>query len=44
MNLVWVAALTVLVLLEKVGPFGAVVGRLAGTAIIILGIIQEVAA
>jgi len=44
MNLLWVAALSVLVLMEKVGPFGAVVGRIAGGAIIVLGIIQEVTA
>ena len=30
MNLVWVAALTAFVLLEKVGPAGAIVARVAG--------------
>jgi predicted metal-binding membrane protein len=44
MNLLWVAALTALVLFEKVGPFGAAVSRVAGGAIIVLGIVQEVTA
>ena len=39
MNLAWVAALTVLVLLEKVGPHGAIVARVAGVALIIFGIV-----
>lgn len=39
MNLVWVAALTLLVLLEKVGPAGAVVARVAGAAMVIAGIL-----
>jgi predicted metal-binding membrane protein len=44
MNLLWVAALTVLVLIEKVGPWGHTVARVAGAAIIVFGIVQEVAA
>jgi predicted metal-binding membrane protein len=44
MNLLWVAALTALVLFEKVGPFGAAVSRVAGGAIIVWGIVQEVTA
>jgi predicted metal-binding membrane protein len=34
MNLLWIAALAVLVLLEKVVPFGRLIGRLAGLAFI----------
>ena len=30
MNLAWVAALTVFVLIEKVGPAGVLVSRIAG--------------
>ncbi len=44
MNLLWVAALTVLVLMEKAGPWGHTVARVAGAAIIVLGIVQEVTA
>ena len=44
MNLLWVAALTVLVLIEKVGLWGHTVARVAGAAIIVLGIVQEVTA
>lgn len=39
MNLVWVAALTVFVLLEKVGPAGAIVARVAGAAMVLAGIL-----
>jgi predicted metal-binding membrane protein len=39
MNLVWVAALTVFVLVEKIGPQGAIVSRLAGAAMVVLGIV-----
>jgi predicted metal-binding membrane protein len=38
MNLLWVAGLTVLVLLEKVGPFGAIAARLAGVIMIAVGV------
>ena len=38
MNLLWVAVLTVFVLFEKVGPKGAVLARLGGVALIVLGI------
>ena len=38
MNLLWVAALTVLVFMEKVGPVGAGVARAAGVAMIVFGI------
>jgi predicted metal-binding membrane protein len=38
MNLWWIAALTVFVLLEKVAPFGAWCGRLSGLPIIALGL------
>jgi len=37
MNLVWVAALTGFVLIEKIGPAGAVVARVAGVAMVIRG-------
>lgn len=39
MNLVWVAVLTAFILLEKIGPHGALVARLSGTVLIILGIV-----
>jgi predicted metal-binding membrane protein len=39
MNLVWVAALTGFVLLEKVGPAGAAVARVAGAAMMLAGIL-----
>jgi predicted metal-binding membrane protein len=39
MNLVWVAGLTVLVLLEKVGPAGTLIARVAGGAMIGYGIL-----
>jgi len=39
MNLVWVAALTGFVLLEKIGPQGAMIARIAGAALIVLGIV-----
>ena len=38
MNLVWVAALAVLVLMEKVVPVGAVIARLAGAALLGFGL------
>ena len=38
MNLVWIAALTIFVLVEKIGPAGAIVARLSGAAMIVLGI------
>jgi predicted metal-binding membrane protein len=37
MNLLWVAALTVFVLLEKSGPAGIVIARVAGAAMIAFG-------
>jgi predicted metal-binding membrane protein len=37
MNLLWVAAITVFVLLEKVLPFGRGAGRLAGGGLLLLG-------
>ena len=39
MNLVWVAALALLVLLEKVGPAGEIVARAAGVAMILAGLL-----
>jgi predicted metal-binding membrane protein len=38
MNLVWVAALSGFVLLEKVGPAGTIVARVAGAAMALVGI------
>jgi predicted metal-binding membrane protein len=38
MNLVWVAALSGFVLLEKIGPAGAMVARMAGALMVALGI------
>jgi len=37
MNLVWVAAMTIFVLVEKIGPAGALVARVAGVAMIAAG-------
>ena len=37
MNLLWIAALAVLVLMEKVVPFGKSVSRVAGLAFIAMG-------
>jgi predicted metal-binding membrane protein len=37
MNLLWIAALAVLVLLEKAMPFGKLISRLAGIAFIVVG-------
>lgn len=39
MNLAWVAALALLVLLEKVGPAGIIVARIAGAALILAGVL-----
>jgi predicted metal-binding membrane protein len=39
MNLVWVAALTIFVLVEKIGPAGALVARGAGLAMIAAGVL-----
>jgi len=39
MNLLWVAALTSFVLFEKIGWAGSMVARIAGAALIILGIV-----
>jgi predicted metal-binding membrane protein len=38
MNLLWVAGLTALVLLEKVGPFGAIAARVTGVIMIAVGV------
>ena len=40
MNLLWVAGLTLFVLLEKVAPHGAVVARLGGAALLVAGAAQ----
>ncbi len=39
MNLLWIGAITAFVLLEKVLPFGDLGGRLAGVAMIVLGLL-----
>ncbi len=40
MNLVWVAALAAFVLLEKAGPYGTAVARVAGAALIVYGVLM----
>jgi predicted metal-binding membrane protein len=42
MNLLWVAALTVVVLVEKVGPWGRAVAHIAGAAMIVWGVVHLV--
>jgi predicted metal-binding membrane protein len=37
MNLLWVALIAVFVLLEKTAPFGRIVGRVAGVAMMVFG-------
>jgi predicted metal-binding membrane protein len=37
MNLIWIAAIGVFVLLEKTIPFGEVGGKAAGAAMIVVG-------
>jgi len=39
MNLIWVAALTAFVLVEKIGPAGALVARAAGATMIVFGLL-----
>jgi predicted metal-binding membrane protein len=39
MNLIWVAALSVLVLAEKMGPGAAIVARVAGAVMIVAGVL-----
>jgi predicted metal-binding membrane protein len=38
MNLAWVAALTALVLIEKLTPAGLLLSRIAGLAMIVFGV------
>lgn len=38
MNLVWVAAISVLVLIERTGPRGVLLSRIAGVALVIVGL------
>jgi predicted metal-binding membrane protein len=40
MNLAWVGALTIFVLLEKAGPAGGMLARIAGAAMVIAGILR----
>ncbi len=40
MNLLWVALITLFILLEKVIPLGAEGGRVAGVAMILAGIVS----
>jgi len=44
MNLFWVATLTAFVLLEKVGPAGAVIARAAGAIMVLAGILLPILA
>ena len=39
MNLIWVATLTGFVLIEKTGPGGAIVARVAGAAMVVIGVV-----
>jgi len=39
MNLMWIAAITLFVLLEKVLPFGPQGGRISGIAMIVVGVV-----
>jgi hypothetical protein len=38
MNLLWIAAIAIFVLLDKTIPFGDVTGRVAGAAMILAGV------
>lgn len=38
MNLMWVAAIAIFVLMEKIGPAGTLVARVAGVAMIVMGV------
>ena len=40
MNLAWVAALTIFVLLEKAGPAGGTLARIAGAGMVIAGVLR----
>jgi predicted metal-binding membrane protein len=40
MNLLWIAAIAIFVLLEKTIPFGDVSGRIAGAAMILAGVLN----
>lgn len=40
MNLVWIAVLAVLVLIEKIGPAGTVVARFAGIVLVLVGVLR----
>jgi len=42
MNLIWVAALTAFVLIEKIGPAGATLARVAGAAMLLVGMLMIV--
>jgi predicted metal-binding membrane protein len=42
MNLMWVAVLTAFVLIEKVGPAGAMITRAAGAAMVLLGMVVAI--
>ena len=39
MNLVWIAGLAVFVLIEKVAPKGELVARIAGVAMVVIGLL-----
>jgi predicted metal-binding membrane protein len=39
MNLLWVAAIMIFVLAEKIAPYGRYVARVAGLAAIVVGIV-----
>jgi predicted metal-binding membrane protein len=40
MSLLWIAGITMFVLLEKILPFGPVGGRIAGGAMVLSGVVS----
>jgi predicted metal-binding membrane protein len=40
MNLAWVAAIAIFVLVEKIGPAGLLVARVAGCAMVVAGVLM----
>ena len=43
MNLLWVAAISIFVLVEKVLPRGGLIGRLAGGVLLLAGVVVIIA-
>ena len=42
MNLLWIAALTIFVVIEKLAPHGGIVGRITGGVLIAAGVVLVV--